>query len=421
MSEPLVLDYDLYSLPTAQHRAGLAGFLVHLRGMERRGLGPLPEVVHAEPGEVRVRLTPEALQATLNHLYEATAEEIQAKALRKKGRKGEEKQVVEPLRTETRSETDAKGRTKERTVYIYPQVVPGAPFLAALDVPDIWLKLWREAVWSTLRGIPKTRIPFEQRAEGAAVGEAHALWTELGRWRRAREHGRVAPAEVASSLFIGAQSANAERVPFRGSPDLNLLLHFWPVVMGVAEARRLQFKDGQETEEGDGFVLAVPDVSDIEWFVEDFERAAGQLDPRPHGYRPAAGVVALPQESALEYLHYLWALASARGIAGQVKFSVSGVEAYHLRRDGNSVHLLGVGRVVASPKLAQGYERIREMARSPLFRRRTILNLLHDEPWYAGFERDFSHHDWRMFLRGQFAGDARRRLAAQSGGRESDD
>ena len=65
MAEPIVtLKYDLYSLPTAQHKAGLAGLCVLMETLKRRRIAPLPAMNIDDEGMVTVSLTKETL-ATL--------------------------------------------------------------------------------------------------------------------------------------------------------------------------------------------------------------------------------------------------------------------------------------------------------------------------------------------------------------------
>lgn len=413
MADALELTYDVFTLPTAQHRAGLAGLYVVADTMRRRGMSDVPNVALDGAGSLRLSLTPASLAALFNYLYDATTEEVRdTKVWRKRG--GE---PIPPLREEAETRTDARtGRETTRTVYVYPRILPRAPFLESLAMSAPWLKLWRDVIWSTMRGIPKTRRPYEERASSASVNEATTTWEDLRRWQTGRANGRAYTTEVSSSLFIGAMARNPEDVPFLGRPDQNLLLHFWPAVMGLGEVWRMEREDDKYVEKPAGYVIAVPDVLDIEWFCETFVAHVAGLDTRTFRYRPRAAVLALPEEGGLEYLHHLVALAAARAQAGAVRYAVAGMEVYHLAKQGNNIRVLATGRVPTSEDLLGDYESIRDRYRDLVFRGQLIRNLLHGRSWYYGFDRIFARHDRDLFV-GQsavsFGADARRRFRTE--------
>ena len=413
MADALELTYDVFSLPTAQHRAGLAGLYVVADTMRRRRMADVPDVALDGTSGLRLSLTGASLTALFNYLYEATTEEARSTAVRKK-RDGS---PVPPLREEREINTNPRtNQQSTRTVYFYPQVVPRAPFLESLGMPEPWLKLWRDVIWSTLRGIPRTRLPYEQRAGGGSVREAADTWDELTRWRAARDKGRPYISEVSSSLFVGAMARNAEDVPFVGSPDQNLLLHFWPAVMGVGEVWRAEREDEEYTEKPAGYVLAIPDVLDVGWFHDTFAARVDRLETRMYRYRPRGAVFALPEEGGLEYLRHLVALAAARARAGEVRYAVTGVEVYQLEKQGNSIRVLAAGRVPATEDLLNDYEAIHDRYRDLTFRGQLIRNLLGERPWYDGFDRLFDRCDRSLFVgpRGvSFGADAHRRFRTE--------
>jgi CRISPR-associated protein Cmx8 len=386
MADELVnLTFDSFALPTVQHRAGLAGLLMLVDSMRRRKIKNLPEISIAPDSIVRVSLTRKSLASTFNELYDASTEE------RESPRKWSGKK---PLRVEEKRPDPKTGKLK--TVFIYPQTVPKARYLKGFGMPQPWLKLWRDAVWETLRGIYKTRAPYEQRAAGKTVSEAETTWRDLQKFQQARTRNEIHIVKIASSLFIGAQAANAERVPFRGRADEVFLLHFWPVVMGVYVPQVID-REGARQFTG-AYVIVVPDVSDLEGFVQEFPKTIAQLKPDLAGYRPKEAVVSIPQEGGLEYLHHLTRLAKGKAEQGELAHSTSGVEIYHVEKQGNSIHTLSVDRVSATLSLLEKYEAIRERYSDPLFKRQAILNLLRDKSWYVGFDQLFSTNDHERFV-----------------------
>src|SRR5262249_55746035 len=151
------------------------------------------------------------------------------------------------------------------------------------DQSNGWLKLWRDMLWTIPRGIPKTRIPFQQRAEGKHCKEGKDAWEDLVRVEKARQKNTFHTTEVAGSLWLGAQTVNAEAIAFVGRAEQNLLLHFWPLTV-------LIFQPQQITSDGEGefvgYTLAIPEVSELESFVDDYPNMLRELGTNIRGYRP---------------------------------------------------------------------------------------------------------------------------------------
>jgi len=378
--DAMQLRFDLYSLPTAQHKAGLAGLCVLIDTLQRRNVSPLPEVNFSELGIIELTITKETLATLYNDLYDATYVETASAS---------KWPDATPLREEVREVTDAKtGKTKNTKVFIYNRVEPIAAFLDALQAPETWLKLWRDSVWTTLRGKPTTRAPYNERAEGMPVNEVENTWKDLQKLKK----NPLATAEIASSLFVGAQAVNSEKVPFKGRVDENLLLHFWQVVMRVFVPEVIN-REGKS--EFKGFVLAIPEVSDIEGFVAEFRGMTAQLKPDMKGYRPAESVISVPQEGALEYMA---ALVRGRALDGNIAYNITSVEIVHLEKRGNNIAMLSSGRLPVDDAVRSKYEAIRGQYRHPLFRLQLIRNLLDGRQWYEGFERLLSPRDKDWFV-----------------------
>lgn len=402
------LIYDPFVLPTTQHRAGLAGLLVLVESLRKRKIKPVPKINTNQDQTISVRITEDSLTVLFNDLYDATMGEVESNTKRK----DKSKRIVPPLREEKK--LDAK-TGKEKTVYIYSQVIPKGKFLATFSLPEVWLKLWRDAIWGTLRGVPKTRLPYEQRAQKKVPSETGETWKILRRFQEDCEKNKIYTVPIASSIFVGAQAENAERIPFRGRADEAFLLHFWPVVMGVYVPEIIE-RDGKT--KFSGYVFAIPDVSDHSGFVQDFVETLGQLGTQMAGYRPKQAVVALPQEGGLEYLHHLLGLVQAQADIA----NVTGMEVFHLEKRGNSIHMLGTDRVPVARRILEQYEAIRDKYYSVLFRRQLILNLIRGEPWYREFDRVFAKSPKEGFIgpkAHRFSSDVRRRFEVESQARRS--
>lgn len=379
------LTYDLYSLPTAQHKAGLAGLCILRKTLERRKVEPLPVTTIPEAGIVKVSLSRPALEVLFNDLYDAGLEEVPSKTKRKDKNKNE----IPWLREEGKTEQNPKtGKPKTVTYYIYQGVIPKAAFLDCLQMPDPWIKLWRNAIWSTLRGIPLSRTPFNERAGGKPVNAVSKTWNSLMKFLK--DPSRTE--EIASSLYVGGQAVNAEKVPFVGRADENLLLHFWPVVLRVFVPEVINNEGKTEFK---GFVLAIPEVCDIEGFIEEFELMVATLNPALKGYRPSEAVVSVPQEGALEYMS---SLVRAKAQQGDISYNISAIEVVHLEKRGDTISTLSSNRIPVNNMTLEKYELIRQSYHHPLFKKLLIHNLLEGNEWYAGFDQLLSSRDKDWFL-----------------------
>jgi CRISPR-associated protein Cmx8 len=400
--DAITLTYDPFTLPTSQHRAGLAGLMVLTESMRRRSARFLPTIKALPDARYCVTLTQRSLTTLFNDLYDVALEE----------RPSDKKQTKKrPKRTVRRKD---KATGKEKISFIYDHLVPKAHFLKAFGMPDIWIKLWRDAVWETLRDRDRKRIPYQERKRKKHVGEAAKLWKAFQAFDRSRQSGRLHGEDIASSIFIGAQAVNAERIPFRGRVDENLLLHFWPVVMGVYQPETINRKGERKFQ---GYVIAIPDVMDFEGFCHDFPAAMDKLRPQAAGYRPRDAVISVPQEGGLEYMHHLLGLAKAKSEGQEIAlYDVTGVEVYHLEKRGNNVHMLAAERIAIDQRILEDYEAIRGRYFDPIYRRQRILNLLRRDPWYSGFAEVFASNRYEFFVgskAARFQGDVRKQFAAE--------
>ena len=119
--EPVIsMTFDLFDLPTPQHKAGLAGLILQIRSMQERDqeFNPdeVPEIGDETATSVCVSLTQKSLQAMIDDLYSAKIKETSV-ASKWKGQK--------PKRTDEIPETDPKtGKVKKVKRFIYDVVEP---------------------------------------------------------------------------------------------------------------------------------------------------------------------------------------------------------------------------------------------------------------------------------------------------------
>ncbi len=419
--------YDLFDLPTAQHKAGLAGLLLQIQSMRDRHCPQkaIPVVEETTPSAATVRFTADSLQGLFDDLYDARIVEVAVKSKWPGGKLKREEEF---------EETDDDGTTRKSKRFIYDVVQPCGHFLRqhlpAMDLGRDWLKLWREMLWAIPRGIPKTRIPFENRAAGKPCKEGIDAWEALLKVEQARQQNGFFTQEVSSALWLGAQATNAEGIPFRGRAEQNLLLHFWPLTALVFVPQQID-ADGK----GDfaGYVLAIPEVADLESFLADYPPMLSQLGTEVAGFRPAEAIIDLPAEGALAFLEHLARLVQHRATGKAIRYSVASVEYLHLEKKGNTIKSMAAGRIAPRPDLLERYLAIVGRPgvpppfRNPLFRRGLMLALLNAHEWYADFATMLADRPWPFFIRRErtprvlpwFATDAARQFHFESENHET--
>ncbi len=401
----VTVKYDLFDLPTAQHKAGLAGLVLQIRHMEGKTPKPkaIPKIVELTRTSATIEFTVESVQCLFDDVYAATREIVRVKS---KWAGAKEVKPPEEVEEEVK-EKAADGTTKVKKVkvkyFFYEQVQPTGNVLRqyVTNAPELWLKLWRDMLWNIPRGNPQSRKPFEERADGKSCGEGGAAWDDLVKHHKARAGNVFHTGEVAGSLWLGAQAVNAEGVSFEGRVEQTILLHFWPLTAQVYAPQVLR-PDGEN--EFVGYVLAIPEVADLKDFVSQYPRMLTRLGKDPRGYRPAEAVIDLPAEGALSFLEHL-AEVSGEVVEGkELSASIGSVEYIHLARFGNNIKTLAAGRVVARPGLLSSYLGIvGRLGEKPpfansLFRRGLLLALLNDQPWSLPFGKLFAEWDDRLFF-----------------------
>ena len=389
----VTLDYDLLELPTAQHKAGLAGLLVMIESLRRRKIEPLP-LVSVSTGTVRVTFTEKSLGTVMDDLFDARWRET---LVRQKWA-GKTPKRVEEITVET----DGKTKTEKR--FVYDIVQPAGAFLQTFyaDGDGVWTALWRTMVWTILRGIPKTRTVYNERADGKPSAETGRVWNNLRKAAKNRAKNQILTEKLTSSLFIGAEADNPERVPFVGAVEDNLLLHFWPLVSLIFVPRELQVKRKEETIQINrntelGYVLAIPEPADLEGFKEDVIGLLRGLDPTKSGYRPRDARIDIFEESGLEYLHHF--ARNKTESKDDFVFSLHAVELYHIHKQGNRIRQLAADRILPRPDVITEYEQVRDGLSNPFFKMIHLRNILTGVPWYTGADAVFRFQPMPIFVR----------------------
>jgi CRISPR-associated protein Cmx8 len=403
----VTITYDLFDLPTAQHKAGLAGLLLQIQHMDAPGRTPkptaVPKIITRTPTTATIEFTKDSLQCLFDDLYAAERVVVRVKS---KWANAKEAKPSEQVEEEVEDEgPDGKLVKKKVKVkyFFYEQIQPTGRVLKQFitNAPELWLKLWRDMLWAIPRGNPQSRAPFADRADEKPCGEGAAAWDSLLKVEKARTENEFHTAEVAGSLWLGAQAVNAEGVPFKGRAEQTLLLHFWPLTAQVYTPQMVQ-ADG--TSEFVGYVLAIPEVADLKGFLADYPRMLGELGKDVRGYRPAEAVIDLPAEGALSFLEHLARLSGEKVEGSEVGFSLGSVEFLHMAKIVNNTKTLAAGRVAPRPGLLSRYLAIvgktgaKPPYANPLFRRGLMLALLDDKPWFQSFGKLFAEWDVSFFV-----------------------
>lgn len=393
----VTITYDLFDLPTAQHKAGLAGLLLQIEHMKsRRPKPPVPRVVDLTPTSGTLEFTAETVQSLMNSLYDAKLVKVKVKS---------KWANTKPLDEEYIEETDENGKTKKIKVFVYEVCQPQGHFLRqhfpAMDESKGWLKLWRDMLWAIPRGNPQSRQPFEQRAAQDDCKEGTNVWDDLLRVEKARGNNAFFTDQVAGSLWLGAQAFNAEGVPFEGRAEQSLLLHFWPLA-SMVYVPQVVTPDGDS--EFVGYVLAIPEVANLTEFVARFPPMVAGLGTDIRVFRPTESVIDLPAQGALSYLEHLARLATDKASASEIQSAIASVEFLHLVKVGNNIKSMAAGRVAPRPHLLERYLDIigrpgqKPPYANPLFRRGLMVALINDRPWFEPFAELFAEWPHKFFV-----------------------
>ena len=395
MSEILTIEYNLAELPSSQHRAGLAGLVLMVEWLknepDKKGVC---EISNLNETSATLEINKEGLQFLFDKTYAAAAEEFE----RDKPFKNKAKEIVPPLREIEREVTDNNGRVKIKTFYVYPQVIPHGAFLVDYDRSEnkIWMKLWRNMIWSILRGVPATRRPYNERSEGEFTDDADKVWDELNR-----------PAdytvELPSTYFIGAQASNAEDVPFKDRARFQFLLHFWSFAAQIYIPITWNYdrKTKRESPKDVGYSLVIPDVANLEAFCEELPFVLQSRQNEIFGYRPKDSVVDVAAEGGLDLLSKINQRLAMK-VNRDIEDLVLGVDVVHLEKQGNNIRLWATNRIDPNLLHIDRYANAKQKFKNQLFSKRTILNILSDKDWFYGFDLLLSKTDSEQTIGNSF-------------------
>lgn len=390
----LSLEYDLFDLPTAQHKAGLAGMILMIESLKqryKRKMKPLP-MAEVKATSARIEFTKDSMQTVFNDLYAAKLVEVEVK----------QKWKGKPPKDIKEIEVETDGKIKKEKRFVYEAVQPSGDFLQAFypDGNGAWIKLWRDMLWNILRGIPATRKVFEERANEKISSEGAKCWKAMVKAAEARKKGKAVTAGISSAIYVGAEDKNAERVPFKGEVENNFLLNFWPVVSLIYVPRSLDIERSENKwrirRNEAGYVLAIPEPYDLETFAEDAVSTLRGLKTEIAGFRPRSALIDIFEEGGLEYL-YQFARKKTED-KESFAFSLCATELYHLQKQGNRIRQLAAARLEPSSQIIEDYETMRDSFRNPFYKKISLRNLLDGNPWYKDADSLFQHHPMPIFI-----------------------
>lgn len=395
------VEYDIDRLPSAQHKAGLAGLLLQIEDMvERRSVGllkpadlPLPEVTARTPTTAKIRFTATSIQNLFDDLYDAELVEIRS---RSRWSKPPEKRIDPNLNPK-------EGEPKQW--FIYDMERPSGHFLARYTEgeKDRWHKLWRDMLYAVPRNKPTTRQAYKTRAEidpanpggKKPTKEGGDAWKSLIDREKAKLRGAVATDELAGSLMLAVQAVTAEVVPFLDRVEDQILLHFWVLTARIFVPQVL---DDEGKGQFVGYALAIPEVADLDLFQDAYKGWLLNLGTKPAGYRPLGAVVALPEQGPLELLDNLDRLVIQQTLKAKPARYIAGVEFFHMVVTGNNVKLRGHGRIPVVEAIIDKYRGLRDAYHNNIFLKGLLLALLRNQPWFAELKAPLHEQDWSFFV-----------------------
>jgi CRISPR-associated protein Cmx8 len=393
----LKLTYHLAELPSAQHRAGLAGLVLMVQYLDQQPWfkerkDAVANFTNLNEFSATLKLNLEGLKALFDLTYAAFTEE-----------RSTDKKIKKFDRIEEVKTTDLKGNTKLINRYYYSVTVPYGAFLPdwdkSSDDPDngLWVKLWRDMLWQIIRGVPATRNPFNNRLNGSYSKDAEGVWKEL-------KHPEKSTGQ-SGNYYLGAMASNPENVPTKDIVIYQFLLHFWPFVAQVYRPATFD-KDGRR--ELGGYVLAIPDVANLIDFCDEFPNVLEERESLKSGYLPREAIIDLTEEGALDLLRLLRDRIARKTGSQTLVDLILGVELIHAEKVGNSgVKIRSISQVEPVDTQIDKYTQIKKAYWCPWFRKQRLLNLLQENPWWYDFDALLSRIPRKWLEDSRFSHDTR--------------
>ncbi|AOY57178.1 conserved uncharacterized protein [Desulfococcus multivorans] len=363
-----------------------------IESLKRRKKTPLPEVGMTATA-AWIRLNKDMLQLIVDDFFAVEEVEILSGS---KWSNRDPKCIKE-------IEVEKDGKRKKEKRFVYDKLQPKGDFLQVFypDGDGIWVKLWRDMLWNILRGIPKTRTVYEERFDGKPSSEGKKLWAAFQKESQNRKKGKIRTEKLSSSLFLGAEADNPEKVSFVGAIEDNFLLNFWPIVSLIFVPRELKIERSDDRlriahNNESGYVLAIPEPCELDAFLEEAAEMLSRLESEPAGFRPRAARIDVFEEGGLEYLYHF-----ARKQAddkGAYTLSLHHIEIYHVQRQGKRIRQLSADRVLPKMGVISDYEIMRKRIKNPFYKKIYLSNLLTGQLWHMDAEKVFHNEPMPLFI-----------------------
>ncbi len=408
------LSYQLTELPSAQHRAGLAGLVLMVREVHHQELLDSYENAllefFSEPDEygLILELNLEGLKALFDLTYKAFNEHR-----RTANRISNYDRIEEEIITEN-------GQERIRKWYHYSVIVPQGAFLPYWDNSDdyenngLWIKLWRELMWNIIRDKPASRSPFNER-----VAEDHNYCQDTSKvWQSLQKQNK--DTKQSGTYYLGAAASTAENIPQKDIIRYQFLLHFAPFVFQVYCPSILD-KEGKRDNTKKSYAVIVPDVANLIDFCDEFPQVLQDRSSTAFGYRPREALIDLPQEGALDILRLIQERIGQKTGSQTLEDLILGAEVIHAEKAGNNVKFHSISYIEPITEQVDRYADIYKNYYCPWFRKQRLLNLvnspidsdgkLSEIPAWTGFDgllsriprkwlehRYFSHDTRQLFI-----------------------
>jgi CRISPR-associated protein Cmx8 len=368
--QTLALDFNLAELPSAQHRAGLAGLILMIRELEQQEWfeirqeekDALLSIENLDQYGAKIQLNLEGLTALFDLAYLSFKEERKSKSKIKEFKKIEEIEIEE------------NGKKKIQKYYFYQVITPTGGFLEHWDKSEkqVWIKIWRDMFWSIIKGVPATRNPFNNRCDLNLNGgdsfskDVDSVWKSLQKAEKTTGQS--------GAFYLGAMAVNAENVSTQDLIKWQFLLHFWAFIAQVYCPYILD-KDGKRN--FNGYVIVIPDIANLEDFCDTLPDVLYDRDPKAFGFRPQESIIDIPEQGALDLLSLIKQRIAKKAGSSLLLDLILGVEVIHAEKQGNSIKLHSVSYVQPDEENVDSYNAIKNFYYCPWFRRQRLLNLVH--------------------------------------------
>jgi CRISPR-associated protein Cmx8 len=411
----IILEYKLNELPSSQHKSGLAGLVLMVRWLTERNqhkVNGVLEELECTDKIYKLRIDKDGMKSLFDETYSASwVEQERDKILKNSRTKAEIPYKRREIKSiETIDKKTGEISNKEKDIFIYDVVVPSGSFLAEMDSSQesAWVKLWRDMVWNILRGIPTTRIVYENRASKEENKDYLVAWNSLVKTSSKKS-------EIQGTFFLGSQDKNAEGVPFLDHNKNFLLLQFWPFIAQIYIPQKLEYDNSTKKykQSDDGFTICIPEILDLKTFCLDYEEFLMSRDNTMLGYRPRSSRISILEEAGWDSFERL--KISIMKLEGSKQYSdlLSGIDIFRFIKDGNNINNKAVFRIKPNNLILKEYEAFKsDNYFDPVFKKQVLINLSKNRNWYEDFDKLFKISGYEYFLgRGQFSSDASKKFS----------